>query len=276
MTATSTELVKTSDLNLPVLATGAEQALMALQANLGGEKLTAGDLDRVKVPSGDGPNKWLVPDGLGDVDLKQTIAGVIVFQRLVRAYWSNPTPSEGTPPDCSSPDSILGYGMPGDALRAEGKGCEECPMSVFGSAHARPGEDAGRGQACKQSRELYLLTPESDPLPMLLNVPPTSLAPVRSFLVALAKKGQPYYAHLVELTLVEATNVGGQKYAKVKIASKGRLDDDALKGVEDYSRATEGLFARRAPAAVMDGTAQPAADAPPQTAEQAADNDREF
>lgn len=237
----STDLVKAADLDLPVLQTGAQAALHALQENLGGETLTAGDLDRVKVPSGGG-TKWEVPV-LGDTEHRASLDGVIVFQRLTRAYWTNPNPTEGTPPDCSSPDATIGYGTPGDALRAESKGCAECPMSAFGSA---PGDK--QGQACKLTREVYLLTTESDPLPVLLNVPPTSLGPVRKFLVDLAKRGQSYYSHRVQLTLDEAVNAGGQKYAKVKIRSLGQLDDQALTAVREYAAATEGVFARRPPA----------------------------
>lgn len=221
----------------------AGELIETVRANLGGQELKPSDLDVVKMPSGGGLF-FEVPD-LEDVKAEKTLNGVIIHHNLVRAFWKEDLDESGggTPPDCSSPDSVWGYGEPGDGLRAQSppKGCDDCPMAVFGSA-----ED-GRGQACKQSHLLFLVRPD-ELLPTVVRLAPTSLQPAKQFLLRLSSKAVPYYGVQVEIGLEKATSAGGQDYAKATFKVTSRLDPEERQKVKTFGDAMRPIFDRAAAA----------------------------
>lgn len=232
------------------------QALIeAVEANLGGQKLSPQDLDTIKMPSGGG-TFWAVPDLEGERPEK-TIQGVIVMHQGVRAFWKTSIDDGGggTPPDCHSPDLEWGYGDPGDGLRSQGRGCESCPMAQFGTADG--GE--GPGQACTQSHLLFLIQPE-DMLPVVVRLSPTSLKPARQFLMRLSSKAVPYYRVVVELGLEPARSQGGQDYAKATFKVVGRLNPEEGKRVKDLGDAFAPLFQQAAAEQARAASGQPGAD----------------
>jgi hypothetical protein len=213
----------------------------AVQANLGGQKLSPNDLDVVKMPSGGGLF-WEVPD-LEDTKAEKALEGVIVHHNLTRAYWKDDLDDAGggQPPDCFSPDSVWGFGDPGDGLRAEGKGCEDCPMSQFGTAD----DGDGRGQACKQSHLLFLVTP-GDMLPIVVRLAPTSLKPTKKFLLRLSSKAVPYYAVVARIGLEKKTSAGGQDYAAATFSVAKRLGADDASRVKAFGDALRPVFEQTA------------------------------
>lgn len=250
------DIIRASEFGLSALDADSEIAEI-LEEALAGESVSLGDLERVKWPTGGGTK--FERTILGNDESVASITGVVIHQRMSRSYWSDPEPSEGTQPDCSSPDAKWGYGAPGDDLRAQNppKGCEVCPNAQFGSAPPKNGQPQ-RGQACKLMRDFFVLTPGAT-FPLIVSVPPASLGQAKGYVVELASHGIRYYHVVSELSLVKATNKGGQPYAEARLKMVGRLDDESKVGVDAYrERMVPSLQQTRMNA---DGPAEPVADA---------------
>lgn len=202
-------------------------AAAIVAGNLGGETITAADLDRVKVPSG-GATSWQVPSLEGEVSVK-AIEGIIVYSTRRRAYWSSPEPT-GDMPDCASTDCVTGVGKPGGE-------CAGCPLNEFGT-QVKKGGAVGRGKACRESRLLFVLQP-GETLPMAIVVPSGSLKIIRGYLL---KLDVPYFSATHKLELSVATNKDGIKYAQVKPSMTGRLSPDAAKAVQSYVESLRSVF----------------------------------
>jgi hypothetical protein len=230
----------------------ARQLIEAISANLGGQKLSERDLDVVKMPTG-GSTFWEVPD-LEGVKPEPVIRGVLVHHKLIRAFWKESLDEGqgGQPPDCHSPDSEWGYGDPGDALRAESKGCDDCPMSQFGS------DEKGRGQACTQSHLMFLVKPE-ELLPVVVRLSPMSLQIARKFMSRLSSKAVPYWSVVVEIGLEQAQNATGDKYAKATFKVTERLQPEQAAKVKELGDTLRPLFDQ---AAAAQASERPAAEEP--------------
>ncbi len=192
----------------------------AISENMGPSGITEFDLQRITVPSGGG-TFWKIPT-LEGPKAEPLLRGVIVFQRDIRAYWKVPLEKSGggTPPDCSSLDSITGNGKPGGL-------CHNCPLAQFGS------DDDKRGQACKQAKQLFILRGENL-LPEVVSVPATSLKNAKQYLLQLSNAGIPYWAVLTELTLTEAKNAGGLTYSRINFKFAGKLDAKTQVAAQKY------------------------------------------
>jgi hypothetical protein len=188
-----------------------------------GETLTPRDLTRVKVP-GAGATSWEVSTLRGDESFKE-LRGVILRIDTRRAYWPKAFGGENDPPDCTSDDGVNGVGDPGVA-------CAECPFNEFGSHRD------GISKACKEMRQVFIV-PRDGILPMVLTVPPTSLANIKSYrMKLLGARMKPTDLETV-LTLEKAESKAGFKYARI-IPLAGELLDPAA---ADRFRAFSGLLA---------------------------------
>lgn len=260
--AKGTELVKAADFGLTALDENSEVAEILAEA-LAGENVSPGDLERIKWPTGGGG--VFERSVLGNTTHVDHIEGVIVHQRMTRAYFEDPEPKEGTQPNCTSPDGKWGYGDPGDALRQHEppKGCEVCPMAAFGSARG-PGGVQKRGQACNLRREFFILTPGAI-FPTIVSIPPASLGEARGYVVDLASFGIRYYTVVTRIGLRKVASKDGQPYAEAVMSMSGKLDDASVEAVKGYrDRMLASLIATpvTAPAAgeqPVDGTAEEAA-----------------
>lgn len=201
-------VTKPQELMLPETTTGfaildadPREVTDALAVNTDGGQINPFDLDTVKVPA-QGITTWTVPTLEGEAETK-VLEGIVIFQRSVRSYWAQSLDESGggSPPDCSSQDGLVGRGSPGGE-------CADCPLAQFGT------DAKGRGQACKQNRLLFLLTPESV-LPMVVKVPPSSIKPIKSFLLRLSGRGVPFYGAVLSLALRKAQNSTGIVYSEV-------------------------------------------------------------
>ena len=149
------------------LAEEMEEALMP------GETFSFSDLVRYLVPSGQG-EAFVIKGGPpveGSVQpTVESVEGIIIGRQALRRYYENKyRPGQQTqPPDCFSPDSVVGFGKPGGY-------CRKCPYSKFGSS-----KDSERGQACRQYTQIYIVEKDSV-LPSIIIVPPTSLTRVSSY-----------------------------------------------------------------------------------------------
>ncbi len=204
--------------------------LETIQANVGDAQIGERQLDRIKMPSG-GSTSWTVPTLEGDVDTK-ALTGVVVFSKLVRAYWTTSyDEGEGDDiPDCVSNDSAQAF-PPGDftppAQAHDGGGfaCATCAFAKFGS------DPDGRGQACQQKRLLFMLT-EGDLLPVVVALSPTSLKPAADFMLRLTRAGLPYWKVGITVTLDKYTDP--KPHARAVFTKAFDLDDDAIANVKAY------------------------------------------
>lgn len=209
----SNELQKAS---IAALTTNPDEVMATIDINLGTGALTEFDLPRLKIPQGFS-GYFQVPSLEGEGTAK-TIQGVIVHHRDVRAYWPVDEAQGNKPPDCSSHNGLVGIcAEPQEG--GPGGDCTKCRFSVFGTGKE------GRGQACKQTKQLFLIRGDNL-LPEVLALPPTSLKHAKQYLLLLASQRVPYYSCVTELTLEKATNPQNKDYAKVAFRFVRRIEAD--------------------------------------------------
>ena len=181
--------------------------------NVGAGGMTAFDLERIKIPSG-GMLAWEIPTITGKPEYVQEFDGVVIFHKDGRVYWEKPLAESGgnEPPDCSSADCVVGIGNPGGS-------CGQCPFARFGSD-----QQGGRGQACKQVKQLFVARSDGL-LPVVLPLPPTSLSVARKYFLRLTSRRIPYYGVLTRFSLEKATNKGGIAYARAVLSLVEVLPD---------------------------------------------------
>jgi hypothetical protein len=204
-----------------IFKTAISEIREAMNANVGQAGLTANDLEQIKVPSGGGI-AWAIPGLDGEESVKE-VEGIIVGWRDIRAYWSvkMEDSSGNTPPDCHSVDARMGIGKPGGH-------CQSCSFAQFGSG------PKGDGQACKLTRQLFLIRQDNF-LPEIVNLPPSSLKAIRQYLLRLAAKGVPYYGVITKIALEKAKNPQGIIYSKAVFTSGGRLTPEHTQQAHEYA-----------------------------------------
>lgn len=185
-----------------------------------GEYLDVFSLPRLKVPAGGGL-AWELPDG----DVTKELVGVIIHRQLVRAYWAQPFSGGGTPPDCQSPDAVVGYGSPGGA-------CARCPYAQWGSAIGPNGE-AKPGQACRLITRIFLLPP-GGLLPVFLPLPPSSHKVARRYVTDLLGRGTPYWHVVTRIGLQRVRSREGIEYSQATFQVAGELAPETIELVESY------------------------------------------
>jgi len=202
----------------------------AISTNIGTGGLSEFDLPRIKMPAGGGL-QWAVPTLEGEA-MEPSIEGVIVLARDTRAYYSQPISETGgsQPPDCWSADGAAGCGKPGGA-------CLACPLAQYGSA---PG---GRGQACKQIKQLFVLR-GSLLLPEVVTLPPTSLKAAKQYLLKLTSQGVPYYAVVTRIGLERTKNAQGIAYSRAVLAFVRRLAPEEVERAREYHEMLKPLVQR--------------------------------
>lgn len=180
------------------------------------------DLEQIKVPSGQGPAMWAVPNLEGTDDAAKTIDGVIIFSQDIRAFYekSFDETGGGVPPDCSSLDAVTGQGTPGGD-------CATCPFAQWGSMKPKPDGTLRKGQACQAKRLLWVVRPEQM-LPSVVVVPATSLKPVRSYQIQLAGRGLRSWQVATSLGLEKAQSGDGIAYYRIAPRMLGKLSQDEV------------------------------------------------
>ena len=219
----NTALARVGDKEYAILKAGMESLPEILRENIGSEGLSSFELDRIKIPAG-GMQAWSIPTVDGEEVVKD-FTGVIIHHTLGRALWKDSLEDSGggSPPDCSSDDSITGIGDPGGE-------CAKCAFSRFGSDPR-----GGKGQACKQVKQLFVIR-ENALLPVCVSLPPTSLAPAKKFLLRLASEGLPYYGVLVKFGLEKVNNGSGIEYSRAVLSVAERLATEQVAQFKQYSQ----------------------------------------
>lgn len=235
-----TDLVKPSE--YAALAIDQQELLEIVQENLAGQQIGEFDLDRIKIPAGGGLT-WEVPTLEGS-EPKKEVYGVIVYWKEARAFWPKKFEGGNEPPACSAPDGQFAppSGEPGHEVPTNEHGfyiCAQCPNSSFGSAE----NGEGPGQACKQTRQLFLLTPESL-IPLVVSLPPTSVAAAKKFMLRLAGHGVKYSAIVTKIGLERDKNQGGIDYAKASFSMAEKLDEGSALRVAELAKHLRPIFER--------------------------------
>lgn len=200
----------------PVMRVDLEKVKALLEENLGGEPLGPRDLTRIKMPSAGG-RSWEVPTA-GEPDVVQALDVVLIFTKLGRAYWSGAYKGGSEPPECFSDDMVTGskYGA-----------CRACQFNQFGSKISADGE-AGPGKACKEGRALYFMSQYSTSRPQYIIVPPTSLQPMRDYLLRLSDQELALYEVVTRLGLEVVKNASGINYSRIRPQLVSPITDPAL------------------------------------------------
>ena len=219
-----------------ILQRSAEELHEVIAANMGNAAIDQGVLDRVKVPTGGG-TMWSIPTYDGEVNTKE-LDGIIVAWKEPRAYWAQSFGSSGggTPPDCSSEDSMTGVGNPGGS-------CDRCPMAQFGSAIGDDGKPRD-GQACKQVRLMAIIR-KDDLVPLLLTAPPTSLQNLRRYFLRLSSRAIPFYGVLTRFTLANTKSKGGVAHSVIEVNAVETLGDAELAKMASYAQIIGASLERR-------------------------------
>ena len=209
----------------------ATNVLDAVKENIGNDRITDRDLDRVTMPLGGGL-AWTVPTLEGE-DSAKSLDGIIVHWTSPKAYWATGMEVGGnTPPDCSSSDGETGYGDPGGD-------CYDCPLNQWGSA------TGGAGKACKEKRMLFLLRPD-DLLPIVVQAPSTSIQPMRRYLLRLASQGLPYWSVVTSLGLEKASSATGIAYSRITPRSSGPVPEEQRARLAEYVAAIRPIIGHMA------------------------------
>lgn len=231
--SSSKALVKVGDAEFAVLTTSPEQTKELIETNVGPIGLTPLDLERIHVPSGGG-TQWEIGT-LSGSEMAKAFDAVIVHAKDGRIYWAEPFGQGDRVPNCVSNDGLVGHGDPGGH-------CAECPYSQFGS------DEQGSGQACKQVKQLFLFL-AGDRLPRLLSVPPTSLKPMRKYMLRLASAGKAYYAILTRFELEKTQSRDGIEYAVITPTMAQELSDEQAAFFRRMKEALEPSLDQTAPEA---------------------------
>lgn len=220
-------IVPGDDSPYALLRMNSGEAVSIIKDALGGDSLTVRDLDRIKVPSGGGV-VWEIPSLDGDRAEKELL-GVIIHKGTRRVYWETEYGVEDDEgdglPACRSDDGEIGIGVPGGQ-------CDICPLNEWESA------DNGRGKACRETRQLFILT-EGELLPIAVTVPPASLGAFREYTLRLLKAQLTITSVVTRLSLTKETARDNDKikFSKINFARAANLSPDAIERVRAYEQA---------------------------------------
>lgn len=176
--------------------------------------------ERIKIPAGGGLS-FEITDENGEAKAVPEITGVIVDRYPVNAFWPDKFSGQKNPPACVALDGRTGIGQPGGD-------CVRCPYNQWGS------DEAGRGKACKNLHRIYILPP-GEVLPLLIALPPTSLANFNAYMLRLTSKvKKPYWAVITKIRLEKAANASGIAYSRTVFARTGDVPQDKLQALKAY------------------------------------------
>jgi len=194
--------------NYPIMGKEAQNAIQLIQENLGGEKLTPMDLERIRVPAGDVPI-WTIPTVEGESHVEEFV-GIVLKTKTTRQMWFVPYgEGEKAPPDCVSEDAMRGIGNPGGP-------CLSCPHNQWGSAKQQAGREGDDSQKklCQEKRMIYTIL-EGQILPHVVVAPAMSLKTSRKYLVGMTSATRRLHSVYTRFALEKGTNPKGVDYCKI-------------------------------------------------------------
>lgn len=205
-----------------------------IQANLGNQRLDIFNLQFIRVPSGagvppSGPVLWTI-QSIEGTEMKEEFEGIIVSWFQPRSYWATQFEQRqgASPPDCKSNDGLVGVGNPGGD-------CMTCKFAQFKSAAK------GDGQACRQSRFLFVMMPGSY-VPCVVRAPVTSIKAIQQYFTQSIGLGMTYFHCVTKFRLERDKNAGGTVYAKIAPTMARKLNEDEIIKTAHYMRMFQPLL----------------------------------
>lgn len=190
----------------------------------------------MKIPSGGGVAFEVPGDDPDNPDVVKELTGVIVEHHPMNSYWADAYSGAGAAPDCASMDGKTGI----VAATGECIDCSMCKFNQFGS------DTDGRGKACKNLHRIYILR-EGEVLPVIFNVPPTSLRPFKDYLAKrLLLKGKRANQVVTRITLKKAQNAGGISYSQAMFSKAADLTPEQMEVLQPTIKAVREM-ARQVP-----------------------------
>jgi hypothetical protein len=149
-----------------------------------------------------------------------TITGVIIHKQNTRGWWAVDLDAGGeAPPACSSRDGITAN-VAEEHIPAKYDGpkptgvCATCPLAQYD-------EQTGR-TPCQKRLQMFML-PADEFLPILVDLPQSSIKPMRQFLLRLSSARKPIGSVVVQLGLERAQSRSGVKYSLIQPRKVGEL-----------------------------------------------------
>jgi hypothetical protein len=233
-----TELVPLTDY---AIVKKGEQGVSLLKETLDGQDVNEFSLARVRMPSGGG-SSWEVPT-LGGTESMKELQGVVVFSKQSRSFWSNPYQGGNEPPDCSAPDAKHAIASEGVEIPATLDGetnrllCDTCKFSEWGSSET----GSKRGQACRLTRQLFLIVPDRM-LPLVVSLPPTSLKRASAYFLTLADYSKDYKRIITRIGLEKASGQDVPDFSVATFSAGEDLEDDVAELMARYAEALRPNF----------------------------------
>lgn len=227
----------------------------AIHENLAGGTLSHRHLTRIQMPAA-GATVWQVPTAEGDKNM-EAITGIIILQQPRRVFYAksmNESDGENNRPDCFSNDAKTAYGTRWVGDEPGAHDCSTCPLAQFGPNGERP--------RCSLRRNLYVLR-EEDMMPVVIDLPPTSIKNVENYMASLVQTGTRYSHAVTKIALQKAMSKGGPRsnaYSEAVFTKVGEVDRADRPKVNDYKKAIEALVSQPVSANGNGGNGYHAAD----------------
>jgi hypothetical protein len=197
--------------------------------------LTRGELSRLKIPAG-GSTTWEIEDvkektGIRSCqELDVVVLGIMGNQK---AWWSTPVGEGGEDaPSCVSVDGSVGVGnntVDPEAERGMHK-CADCPWSQWGSSRG-----GGGGKDCNDTSLLFFIT-ANEAIPQYLQVPATSLKPLKKYGLALVSARIKVTSLVTRLALSKTVSGGGHSYSTLTLSKVDDLDSEAAADMDALAK----------------------------------------
>lgn len=202
-------------INLPIL-TNHDEMIEAIQANsIDGEKQR---FDRISVPAAGGLSFTVLNENNKEVALSDFRGVILHFQPYNIWYQKSYNDREEgeDPVFCFSADKLSGSGCPEGKI-PEGQSCATCPYKQRGSDR-----NGGDGSDCHDRMAVWIAK-ENDAMPILVDLPRTSLSNFRNYRNFLTTKiGKPLYGVVTEIGL-EKVDGKKAKYSAVTFTRSDNL-----------------------------------------------------
>lgn len=215
--------------------------LALLKETLDGQEVSEFNLARVRIPAGGGTS-WEVPTLTGN-DPRKVLEGVVVFFKNSRSFWEEAYSGGNEPPDCSAADAKHATKRTDEVeipatIDEQGKLlCDTCQFSEWGSSET----GSGRGQACKLTRQLFLITPERM-LPLVVSLPPTSLKRASKYFLDLADYSKDYKRMVTKISLEKTSGQGVPDYSIACFEAGEDLEPEVADLMNEYAEALRPHF----------------------------------
>jgi hypothetical protein len=167
-------------------------------------------LTHVTVPAGG------TPIFMVDEEAAKEIVGIVTSCDSTRTMFPpSSKPGDESKPDCSAVmlDGVWnGVGIPGGD-------CTKCPMAEFGSK--------GRGCACSERRELFIITEKNPSIPLRLSLAPTSLGNWSTYVTKLKMRNKNLWSVWTSFSIVVKNGANGS-YGMIVPTMKAELSKEDI------------------------------------------------